>query len=155
MFSILTSANPHLSLIPPKFTKTPSHHTSLPRIPLNHTFIFAPCAPQACKVTSVASDSLRPRGLAHQAPRSMGFSRPESCSVLPSPPPGDLPDPGIEPASLASPVVAAWVLCHQRHLGSSCEAVFVVNKRKTKTGRSSCLLTSSVCPRSALYRLPL
>ena len=29
----------------------------------------------------------------------MGFSRQEYCSALPSPSPGDLPDPGIEPKS--------------------------------------------------------
>ena len=31
----------------------------------------------------------------------MGFSRQEYWSGLPCPPPGDLPDPGIEPRSLA------------------------------------------------------
>jgi len=36
----------------------------------------------------------------HQTPLSMGFSRQEYWSGLPCPPPGDLPDPGIEPASL-------------------------------------------------------
>ena len=35
-----------------------------------------------------------------QAPLSMGFSRQEYWSGLPCPSPGDLPDPGIEPASL-------------------------------------------------------
>ena len=34
-----------------------------------------------------------------QAPLSMGFSRQEYCHGLPLSPPGDLPDPGIEPAS--------------------------------------------------------
>ena len=34
------------------------------------------------------------------APPSMGFSRREYWSGLPCPPPGDLPDPGIEPVSL-------------------------------------------------------
>ena len=38
---------------------------------------------------------------AHQAPLSMGFSRQEDWSGLPCPPPGDLPDPGIEPRSPA------------------------------------------------------
>ena len=32
----------------------------------------------------------------------MGFSRQEHWSGLPCPPPGDLPDPGIEPGSPAS-----------------------------------------------------
>ena len=44
-----------------------------------------------------------PRTVAHQAPLSMEFSRPEYRSRLPFPPPGDLPDPGIETASSASP----------------------------------------------------
>ena len=38
-----------------------------------------------------------------QAPLSMGFSRQEYWSGLSFPPPGDLPNPGIEPASLVSP----------------------------------------------------
>ena len=44
--------------------------------------------------------------VACRAPLSMGFSRQEYWSGLPLPTPGDLPDPGIEPASLASPVFA-------------------------------------------------
>ena len=36
----------------------------------------------------------------------MGFSRQQYCSGLPCPPPGDLPDPGIEPMSLKSPALA-------------------------------------------------
>ena len=35
----------------------------------------------------------------HQAPLSMGFFRQEYWSGLPFPPPGDLPNPGIEPIS--------------------------------------------------------
>ena len=36
----------------------------------------------------------------------MGFSRQEYWSGLPFPTPGDLPNPGIEPMSLASPTLA-------------------------------------------------
>ena len=39
--------------------------------------------------------------VAHQTPPSMGFSRQEYWSGLPCPPPGDLPNPGIEPSSPA------------------------------------------------------
>ena len=42
-----------------------------------------------------------PRTAAHQAPLSMGFSRQEYWSGLLFPPPGDLPDPRIEPRSPA------------------------------------------------------
>ena len=45
--------------------------------------------------------------IASQAPLSMGFSRQECWSGLPRPPPGDLPDPGIKPASLTSPALAS------------------------------------------------
>ena len=37
--------------------------------------------------------------IAYQAPLSMGFSRKEYQSGLPCPPPGDLPNPGVEPRS--------------------------------------------------------
>ena len=43
---------------------------------------------------------------AHQAPVSMEYSSQEYQSGLPFPIPRDLPDPGIEPAPLASPAPA-------------------------------------------------
>ena len=42
-----------------------------------------------------------PWTVACQTPLSMGFSRQEYWSRLPFPPPGDLPNPGIEPTSSA------------------------------------------------------
>ena len=45
--------------------------------------------------------------VACQVPLSMGFSRQEYWSGLPCPPPGDLPDPGMERVSLASPAMAS------------------------------------------------
>ena len=42
----------------------------------------------------------------HQAPLSMGFFRQEYWNGLPCPPPGDLPDSGIEAVSLMSPALA-------------------------------------------------
>ena len=56
-------------------------------------------------LTSSASDSDLERKI-RQAPLSVGFSRQECCTVLPFPPPGDLPDPGIELESLRSPALA-------------------------------------------------
>ena len=44
--------------------------------------------------------------IAHQAPLSLGFPRQEYWSALPFPPPGDLPDPGIQSTS---PVLAGGV----------------------------------------------
>ena len=51
--------------------------------------------------------SATPCAVACQAPLSMGFSRWEQWSGLPCPPPGDLPDPGIEPVSLMAPALAS------------------------------------------------
>ena len=47
-----------------------------------------------------------PWTVTHQATLSMGFSRQGYWSGFPCPPPGDLPNPGIEPASLGSPTLA-------------------------------------------------
>ena len=46
-----------------------------------------------------------PWTVAHQAPLSMGFSRQEYWSGLPFPPPADLPDLGLKPASPVSPAL--------------------------------------------------
>ena len=46
-----------------------------------------------------------PWTVACQAPLSMGFSRQEYWSGLPCPPPGDLPNPGIEPTAAVSPAL--------------------------------------------------
>ena len=53
------------------------------------------------------SDSVTLWTVAHQAPLSVGFSRQEHWGMLPCHPPRDLPNPGTEPKSLKSPVVAS------------------------------------------------
>ena len=59
-----------------------------------------------CCLVEVMSDSfVIPWTVARQVPLSMGFSRQEYWSGLTFPSSEGLPDPGIEPASLASP---AW-----------------------------------------------
>ena len=54
--------------------------------------------------------------VAGQTPLSMEFSRQKYWSGLLFPTPGDLPDPGIEPASLVSLVLVNSLPLH--HLGS-------------------------------------
>ena len=72
-------------------------------VPLNGTCVR--------EVASVVSDSLRPLGItACQVPLSIGFSREQYWSQLPCPCPGNLPDPGTEPESLMSPVLAGGFL---------------------------------------------
>ena len=48
--------------------------------------------------------------IALQVPLSVGFSRQEYWSGFPCPPPGDLPDPGVQPVSLTSPASAVGSL---------------------------------------------
>ena len=58
------------------------------------------------EVTQSCLSLYNPMTVALQVSLSMGFSRQEYWSGLPFPPPGDLPDPGIEPMSLMSPALA-------------------------------------------------
>ena len=75
---------------------------------------------------SVVSDSLViPWTVVHQAPLPMGFPRQKYWSGLPFPPPGDLPDPGIEAASPACLLHCKWILHLLSHLGSP-RAAFMV-----------------------------
>ena len=66
-----------------------------------HSVLGCMCAKslQSCLIVC------NPVDCSHQAPLSMGFSRQEYWCGLPCPPPGDLPDPGIKPASLMSPAL--------------------------------------------------
>ena len=57
-------------------------------------------------VFSVVSDSVQPQTVARQVPMTLEFSWQEHWSRLSFPAPGDLPDPGIKPVSLASPKLA-------------------------------------------------
>ena len=68
----------------------------------------------ACKFTHCSHVWLFviPWTVAHQVPLSMGLSRQEFWSGLPYPPPGDLPNPGIESASLYVSFIARQVLYH-------------------------------------------
>ena len=62
-----------------------------------------------------------PWAVAHLASLSMGFSMLGYLSGLPFPVPGDLPNPGIEPASPGAPALQAdsLLLSHQRSLNQS------------------------------------
>ena len=59
-----------------------------------------------CSLAQLCLPLATPWTVAHQASPSMGFSRLEYWSGVPLPSPGDLPDPGIEPAYLVSPALA-------------------------------------------------
>ena len=75
---------------------------------------------------SVVSNFLWPPWIVTcQASLSMDFSMPEYWSRLPFPTPGNLPKPGIEPMSLASPALAGRLLtvCHLGSLLTICMSV--------------------------------
>ena len=62
-----------------------------------------PCLSILYRVVCMHACSAIPQAVAHQIPLSMEFSRQEYWNGLPFPPPGDLPNPGIE---LTSPALA-------------------------------------------------
>ena len=68
-----------------------------------------------------------------QAPLSMGFSRQESWTGLPCPPPGDLPNPGIKPMSLMSPGLAGGFFTSSATWEASPQ-----RKRVLLTGKKEC-----------------
>ena len=70
-----------------------------------------------CGRSLQSCSTLRPRGLAHHASLSMDFSKQEYWSGFATPSPGDLPDPGIKPASLVSPALQADSFICWDHLG--------------------------------------
>ena len=79
-----------------------------------------------------------PWTVSQQAPMSMEFSRQEYSSGLPFPTPGDLPNPGVEPASSVSPALAGRFFTTEipgkpHHLLQDCP--------KIKTHRLECLKT--------------
>ena len=86
---------------------------------------------RVCEVASVMSDSVQTHGL---LPARLlcpwGFARQEYWSALLCPPPGNLPNPGIEPISHVS-CIGRWELDHQRHLGSPCSGIGDKIKRGT------------------------
>ena len=59
--------------------------------------------------------------VARKSPLSVGFSRQEYWNGLPPPPPEDLPDIGIEPASFKSPALAGKFFTTSTTWGSPLE----------------------------------
>ena len=94
------------------------------RNPGNSSYHFSQVTPQglhwqvvvlyaACVMRAQSSPALStPWTVATQAPLSMEFSMQEYCSRLPFPSRGDLPQPGIESASLAFPAQAGGFFSH-------------------------------------------
>ena len=78
-----------------------------------------------------------PRTVAHQTPLSIELSRQEYWSGLPSPSPGDLPNPGIEPISLVSPALEDRYFTTLPHLLTS------LHGRKDKGTVQGFILTES------------
>ena len=89
--------------------------------------------------------------IACQASLSMGFSRQEYWSGLPCPPPGDCPDPGIEPMFLGllhySWILYCWATGESRHgyidlcmtyLSILCAYIYIYNINNTELREYNC-----------------
>ena len=70
---------------------------------ISSLYLFCACMPSRFSRVGLCATLWT---IACWAPLSMGLSRQEYWSGLPCPPPGDLPNPGNEPATLISPVLA-------------------------------------------------
>ena len=88
-----------------------------------------------------------PWTVAHQAPLSMEFSRQEYWSGLPFPSAGDLPDPGIKPASLESPALAGRL---SLNLGSKYNRETLFHRGKKKIYYLDTLLSKQTAPNMSL-----
>ena len=108
----------------------------------------------------------------------MGFSRQEYWSGLPFPAPGDLPDPGIEPASLVSPALAggfftakpprrplwaAWLINH-RNLTPEAPGVGILRSASSGSGENPlpggrqttlCYILTLIRKRDSRFSIPL
>ena len=97
--TILTAITPHLPCSPRLSASLLAH---LPLHPEAALFSVLCCAQQLSHVGLFAILWT----IAHQAPLSMEFSRQEYWRGLPCPPPGHLPNPGMEPRSPTLKVVS-------------------------------------------------
>ena len=68
-------------------------------------------------LAAVPSSFVIPWAVAHQAPLSIGFPKQEYWNGLPFPSPGDLSNPGIEPASPALEADSLPLSHHWTHWG--------------------------------------
>ena len=85
------------------------------------------------------SDSVTPRTVARQAPLSVGFFRQEYWSGLPFPSPGDLPNPGMETASLISPAFAGGFFTTNNTWETPCVCVCMYIYRRCAKSLQTCL----------------
>ena len=92
----------NLSKRPPKYYQHINQTTLFRIAPLHLNYLLQT---EGC-VLSLIRFFATPWTVPCQAPLSMGFSRQEYWSGWPFPPPGDLPNPGIEHTSLAFPALA-------------------------------------------------
>ena len=81
--------------------------------------------------------------VACQVPLSMGFSRKEYRIGLLCPPPGDLPDPGIEPTSLTLPALAGGFFTASTKWETHWPAV--LEKKWRRVGLEGGLVVYSAC----------
>ena len=77
---------------------------------ISRTCVYVTRQSSAQGVPSHVELFVTPWTVAHRTPLSMGFLRQEYWSRLSFPSPGDLPEPGIKPASLVSPALAGRFL---------------------------------------------
>ena len=117
-FDIFWSLETSNSFLSSSSSFFPSPHSTVYRVFASYlgTCLRVLC----CAMFSHVQFFVSPWTIARQAPLSMEFSREEYWSGLPCPPPGDLPDPGIEltfPDLQADSLSLSHREAHHWHLG--------------------------------------
>ena len=87
-----------------------------------------------------------PWTVAHQAPLPIEFPRQEYWSGLLFPPPGDLPDPGIEPMSLTSPTLAGRFFTTSAMWEAPLQLAYSNSKAEAECVSNICLKSSDWTP---------
>ena len=108
------SLTPRFAIVIPEPKTPPECIFSFPHFP--NSANFSKCCRGGGLVTKSYLTLATPWTVSCQAPLSVGLCRQEYWSGLPSPFPGDLPDPGIEPGS---PSLRADIY-RLNHQGSPC-----------------------------------
>ena len=98
----------------------------LPNLPCPMTWPFTLTTIKCAQFLSHVRLFVTPWTVARQAPLTMGFPRQEYWSRLPFSPPGDLPDPGIEPMSPASPTLADGLFTTEPSRKSACFYIYCI-----------------------------
>ena len=109
-----------IDCFPFRVQRVSSHHVFESNTSYLNPVLLVPFLPCMCQVASVSPpNSVTLWTVALQASLSMGFSKQKYWSVLPCSPPGDLPNPGIDPGIYLASLTSSPTLASSPRLAAS------------------------------------